>query len=102
MKDVDFDSEGMPFFNDTIVYKGENLLTTQEGYLYYAPNFGIDLKRFIDPDVVIQTETFKSYAVNKLVENGINITKVERVDRIFETVFNFFAEEQDLEGLVSQ
>ena len=47
MIDVEFDDDGMPYFNDTIVYKGSNLLTTQEGTLYYNQTFGIDLKRFI-------------------------------------------------------
>lgn len=101
MMDVDFNN-GMPFFNDTIVYKGSNLLTTQEGALYYNKNFGIDLKRFIDPGVIIQTETFKAYAIQKMTDNGITVTSLTEQAETFESIFNFVISEQKIEGLVAQ
>ena len=31
--------------------------------LHYAPEFGIDLRRFLDPNIQIQNETFESYSL---------------------------------------
>lgn len=102
MIDVEFDNDGMPYFNDTIVYKGSNLLTTQEGTLYYNQAFGIDLKRFIDPDVIIQTETFKAYSIQKMTDNGIAVTNLQEQAETFESIFNYVISEEKIEGLVAQ
>ena len=102
MIDVEFDDDGMPYFNDTIVYKGSNLLTTQEGTLYYNQTFGIDLKRFIDPDVIIQTETFKAYSIQKMTYNGITVTNLQEQAETFESIFNYVISEEKIEGLVAQ
>lgn len=102
MIDVEFDDDGMPYFNDTIVYKGTNLLTTQEGTLYYNQMFGIDLKRFIDPDVIIQTETFKAYSIQRMTDNGITVTNLQEQAETFESIFNYVISEEKIEGLVAQ
>lgn len=61
---------------DTSLYKARNILSTQQGYLAYAPDFGIDYDLFFGQDYNIQTETFKSYAISRLAENGINALDV--------------------------
>ena len=62
--------------SDTLIYKARNILSTEAGYLAYAPDFGIDYDLFFGKDYNIQTQTFKSYAINKLAENGINPLEV--------------------------
>lgn len=100
---IDFEIENnMPVFNDTIVHKAANVMTVQEGSLYYAPNFGIDLKRFFDPDVEIQTETFKAYSIQKLAENGVNVLELGESKEMFESLLNYVVQIQDSKGLVAQ
>lgn len=101
MKDVEI-KDGQPRVSETIVHKAVNILRVQEGSLYYAQDLGIDLNQFFSPDVDIQTESFKSYAVQKLAENGVNVTDVEEAEKTFDTLFNFEVTEQQTEGLVSK
>jgi hypothetical protein len=74
--------------SDTLIYKAKNVLSTQEGYLHYAPLFGIDYNLFFGDDYKIQTETFKAYAISKLSENGINpldvLTQENSLDAILD------------------
>jgi len=73
---------------DTSIFKGRNILSTQEGYLHYAPTFGIDYDLFFGQDYRIQTETFRSYAITKLAENGINPLEVLTQEGTFDTLLN--------------
>jgi hypothetical protein len=73
---------------DTLIYKARNILSTQEGYLHYAPTFGIDYDLFFGQDYKIQTQTFKSYAISKLAENGINPLEVLSQEGTFDTLLN--------------
>jgi hypothetical protein len=73
---------------DTSIFKARNILSTQEGYLHYAPNFGIDYNLFFGQDFRIQTETFRSYAITKLAENGINPLEVLTQEGTFDTILN--------------
>lgn len=61
---------------DTQTEKGKNVLSVQLGALEYAPDFGIDLKYFLSEDFKFQNESFKSYLVQILAENGINVATV--------------------------
>lgn len=101
MKDIGI-KNGVPSVTDTIVHKAVNVLRVQEGSLHYAKEFGIDLDQFFSPDVNIQTESFKSYAVQKLAENGVNVIGVDEVERTLDAVFKFSVTEQQTEGLVSK
>lgn len=73
---------------DTTLYKARNILSTQVGSLSYAPEFGIDYDLFFGKDYKIQTETFKSYAISKLSENGINPQEVFTEEQTLETLLN--------------
>jgi hypothetical protein len=73
---------------DTLIYKARNILSTEAGYLAYAPDFGIDYNLFFGDDYKIQTETFKSYAVQKLGENGINPLEVLTQEQTLDTILN--------------
>lgn len=73
---------------DTLIYKARNILSTQIGYLAYAPTFGIDYDLFFSQDYNIQTETFKAYAISKLAENGMNPLEVLTQDNNLDTILN--------------
>ena len=88
--------------NDTIVFKAKNILETQEGSLSYAPELGIDLKRFLDPDVKIQNRTFEAYSIQKLGEQGVNPIELIVNKETFRQVFEYTVAEADKEGLIAQ
>lgn len=80
---VGFDSD--LGFADTQVKKGENILSVQLGALAYAPDFGIDLRYFLSEDFKFQNDSFKSYLIQVLANNGINVaTVVDTVNNLFE------------------
>lgn len=85
---------------DTVVFKAKNLLGVQEGNLHYAPEFGIDLRRFLDPNIQIQNETFESYSLQKMSQWGINPVELVVNEETFRQVFNYTVIEQTREGLV--
>jgi hypothetical protein len=72
---------------DTLVYKAKNILSIQVGNLAYAPDFGIDYDLFFS-DYKIQTETFRSYAISKLAENGINALEVLTEENTLDSILN--------------
>ena len=88
--------------SDTIVFKAKNILETQEGSLNYAPELGIDLKRFLDPDVKIQNRTFEAYSIQKLGEQGVNPIELIVNKETFRQVFEYIVAEAEKEGLIAQ
>ncbi len=72
---------------DTIVAKAGNLLGTQLGGLSYAESFGVDLSYFLTSGFQFQNETFRSYCIQKMIENQINVNNIEdTVETLFETL----------------
>lgn len=61
-----------------------NILSVQIGDLEYAPQMGIDLRYFLESEFRIQNESLKSYMVQRLLEQGINVVDVVEV---VETVY---------------
>lgn len=88
--------------NDTIVFKAKNILEIQEGSLSYAPELGIDLKRFLDPDVKIQNRTFEAYSIQKLGEQGVNPIELIVNKETFRQVFDYTVVEAEKEGLIAK
>lgn len=88
--------------SDTIVFKAKNILETQEGSLNYAPELGIDLKRFLDPDVKIQNRTFEAYSIQKLGEQGVNPIELIVNKETFRQVFDYTVAEAEKEGLIAK
>lgn len=88
--------------NDTIVFKAKNILEVQEGSLSYAPELGIDLKRFLDPDVKIQNRTFEAYSIQKLGEQGVNPIELIVNKETFRQVFDYTVAEADKEGFIAK
>ena len=87
---------------DTTVFKAKNILETQEGSLSYAPELGIDLKRFLDPDVKIQNRTFEAYSIQKLGEQGVNPIELIVNKETFRQVFDYTVAEADKEGFIAK
>lgn len=56
--------------------RAANVLSVQLGDLEYAPNFGVDLKYFLETEFKIQNESFKAYCVQRLLEHQINVVNV--------------------------
>lgn len=88
--------------SDTVVFKAKNILETQEGSLSYAPELGIDLKRFLDPDVKIQNRTFEAYSIQKLGEQGVNPIELIVNKETFRQVFDYTVAEAEKEGLIAK
>lgn len=88
MIDIFIDSNGILRQADTSLYKAKNVLSVQIGSLAYAPEFGIDYDLFFSDDYEIQNETFRSYAVSKLSENGVNVQEILSEKETFEEILN--------------
>lgn len=63
-------------FFDTQTTKATNILSVQLGALEYAPDLGIDLRFFLSEEFRFQNESFKSYLVQILANNGINVANL--------------------------
>ncbi len=83
---------------DTQVAKGANVLQIQLGNLEYAPEFGVDLDFFLDPNFQFQNETFKAYLIQRLAEHHVNVSQcLEVLDR-FVLNYTFTLGEPDTSG----
>lgn len=87
---------------DTVVFKAKNILETQENSLAYEPDLGIDLKRFLDPDVKIQNETFEAYSIQRLSEQGVNTIELLSNKETFRQIFDYKVAEADTEGMIAK
>lgn len=86
---------------DSSVRKAENVVATQLGKLTYAPDFGVDLRYFLNPDFQFENEAFKSYILQRLAEASIDVATVtETVETLYsENTFNLLPDDQG-DGLV--
>lgn len=100
---IDFDYiNGELVISDTTVHKAANVMQTQQGSLHYAQDFGLDLKRFFDPDVEIQTETFKAYSIQRLTDCGVNVLDLVSKTDILQTSLDYYVQLQGDTGLVAR
>lgn len=82
--------------------KSANILQTQIGTLEYAPDFGIDLEFFLDPNFTYQNESFKSYLVQRLSEHHVNVNRViEQIESLFEKYTFEVGQSDSGDGLIS-
>lgn len=61
---------------DSEVGKAGNVLSVQLGSLSYSPDFGVDLKFFLESEFHFQNDSFKAYLVQRLAENQVNVAQV--------------------------
>ncbi len=88
---------------ETQANKAGNILSVQIGSLEYAPNFGIDLRYFLQHSLKFENISFKSYLVQILAQNGINVAELITTENsLFETYdFGLAADDQST-GLVAR
>lgn len=82
---------------DTQTSKAGNILSIQIGSLEYADELGIDLAYFLSEDYQFQNESFRSYLIQVLANNGINVASVlETVENLYtQLTFNLSPSETD-------
>ena len=85
---------------EAVVFKAKNILSIQENSLEYEPDLGIDLKRFLDPDIKIQNETFEAYSVQRLAAQGVNVGSLLTDKEAFREVFSYTVVEAETGGLI--
>lgn len=61
---------------DTQTERAKNILSIQVLSLEYAPDLGIDLKYFLSENFRFQNESFKSYLIQVLANQGVNVASV--------------------------
>lgn len=61
---------------DTQTPRAANILSVQLESLEYAPDLGIDLAYFLSEDFRFQNQSFRSYCVEILANNGVNVATV--------------------------
>lgn len=85
---------------EAVVFKAKNILSIQENSLEYEPDLGIDLERFLDPDIKIQNETFEAYSVQRLAAQGVNVISLLTDKEALREVFNYTVVEAETGGLI--
>lgn len=88
---------------DSVVMKAANVLRVQIGSLEYAPDFGVDLKYFLETGFQIQNESFKAYLIQRLTENQINVSQcIETLEALF-SKYTFYVDDanKNLKGLIA-
>ena len=87
---------------DSQVPKASNILSVQLDSLEYTEDFGIDLKYFLDENFNFQNESFKSYLINRLAAQNINISSVlETVSALFNQ-YTFNIKPAETGGLIAR
>lgn len=74
---------------DSQVPKAANVCEVQVGSLEYLPEFGIDLDFFIQEQFQFQNESFKSYLIQRLAENHVNVNECIELFESFVLKYTF-------------
>jgi hypothetical protein len=83
MIDITSIGEDLNLF-DTQISKAANILSVQVGSLEYEPDFGIDLRFFLDEGFKFQNDSFKAYLIERLSAQGVNVNSVtETLESLF-------------------
>jgi hypothetical protein len=98
--DIYLDTNGVLQRSDTDVYKARNILSVQKTNTHYRPDLGIDLKRFIDPKVKIQFETFRSYTLQEMVQQGARIDAILEVQQDLDKKMDYNVSKTTTEGMI--
>lgn len=84
--DIEITEKPIPITNKnyyrTQKYKTENILRTQKGSKYYNTDTGIDIEYFFMNDLDFPVSSFKSYIIQELIIQGVNLNNVilQKVD----------------------
>jgi hypothetical protein len=94
--DIEITEQPVPItsanYYKTQKFKALNILRTQKESIVYNPNIGIDLKFFfLDENIDFQLSSFKSYCVQELVQQSVNVQSILTNEKnIFESYFNIY------------
>lgn len=99
--DIYLDKDGILQRADTDLYKARNILAVQKTNTHYRPDLGIDLRRFIDPDVRIQFETFRSYTLQEMVQQGARIDSILEVQKNLDKELDYKVSNTATEGMIA-
>ena len=83
-----------------IAMKAGNIISTQLGSLDFRPDFGSDLKYFLQEDLKFQSESFKSYLVGRLSEYSIQVNDTRTIIEQFTNRFLLSVGQIETEGLM--
>lgn len=83
---------------DSIVPKAANVLSVQLGDLEYSPNFGVDLKYFLQEGLQFENDSFKTYLVQRLTEQRVNVSDVLEQLTTFVNKYTFKVNETETSG----
>ncbi len=87
---------------DTQTVRAANILSVQVGALEYSPLLGIDLAYFLSPDFKFQNASFKSYLVEVLANNSINVASLtEAIDNLF-SIYGFNLSADQKSGFIAR
>lgn len=99
--DIYLDKDGVLQRANTDVYKARNILSVQKTNTYYRPDLGVDLRRFIDPDVKIQFETFRSYTLQEMVQQGVRIDAILEIQKDLDKKMEYNVSKTATEGMIA-
>lgn len=86
---------------ESVAPKARNVAKVQRGSLEYAPEFGSDMRYFLEAPVEFQTAALMAHIVESLAKNQIGVSEAKEVLEEFETKFEFLVSESTTtEGLV--
>lgn len=74
---------------DSAAPKAGNVLSIQIGDLEYAPDFGVDLRFFLQEQLQFQNESFRAYLVERLTQSQISVDQVVEIIDTFTSKFIF-------------
>ena len=90
------------FFN-TDTTRAANILSVQFGALEYAPELGIDLVFFLSDQFSFQNDSFKSYLIQVLANNGVNVASLDELVESLVSQYTFnITPTQDSTGLIAR
>lgn len=85
----------------TDVARAANVLSVQIGSLEYAPDFGIDLKFFLNSEFQMQNASFKAYCVERLLAQRVNVVNaLDLLNNLDKTIQFFIGDNDTGEGLI--
>ena len=86
---------------NSAVGKAANVLSVQLGSLEYAPDFGVDLRFFMQEGLQFPNESFKAYLTERLTQSQIVVSQVlSTLETFFEKYTFYVGDANDAKGFI--
>lgn len=103
MIDIAVEANGELGIYDSQTNKAANILGVQLGSLEYAQEIGIDLDYFLNPAFKFEDQSFQSYLVQVLANNGINVAAIaSTVQNLYQDLKINLTPEEQSSGLIAR